>query len=155
MAEKDSEKLRRMNSISVNLLILGSANEHAATTMPPRAVNRVHAEPEAGYELRARPPGVAVGIKPPAVAQPDQPPPAPKVQMPKVNAVTIDAEKMLAKMEEAVVQLNKMAVNSGRGLTFQADPKLGRHVITVTNPKPVKWCAPFLRGKFRNRDGSP
>lgn len=77
--------------------------------------------------------GVAMGIKPPAVAQPEQPPLAPKVQMPKVNAVTIDAEKMLAKMEEAVVQLNKMAVNSGRGLTFQADPKLGRHVITVTN----------------------
>jgi len=77
--------------------------------------------------------GVAVGIKPPAAAQPEPPPLAPKVQMPKVNAVTIDAEKMLAKMEEAVVQLNKMAVNSGRGLTFQADPKLGRHVITVTN----------------------
>lgn len=77
--------------------------------------------------------GIAVSNKSPAVVQVEQPPLAPKVQMPKVNAVTIDAEKMLAKMEEAVVQLNKMAVNSGRGLNFQADPKLGRHVITVTN----------------------
>jgi len=75
----------------------------------------------------------AVGNKPSAELRPDQPPPVPKVQMPKVNAVTIDAEKMMAKLQEAVVQLNKMAVNSGRGLNFQVDPSLGRHVITVTN----------------------
>jgi uncharacterized FlaG/YvyC family protein len=62
--------------------------------------------------------------------------------MPKVNAVTVDAEKMLAKMEEAVVQLNKLAVNSGRGLNFQADPKLGRHVITVTNTGEVVRTIP-------------
>ena len=93
--------------------------------------------------LRSSPPRVSpppfeasfgTGKRPDAVPQPGQPQVhAPKVQMPKENAVTIDAEKMLAKMEEAVVQLNKMAVNSGRGLNFQADPKLGRHVITVTN----------------------
>jgi len=78
--------------------------------------------------------GFAMGKRPDAVPQPGHPQvQAPKVQIPKENAVTIDAEKMLAKMEEAVVQLNKMAVNSGRGLNFQADPKLGRHVITVTN----------------------
>ena len=77
--------------------------------------------------------GIAMGDKPPAVLLPDQQPPVPKVQMPKVNEATIDAQKMMAKLEEAVVQLNKMAVNSGRGLNFQADPKLGRHVITVTN----------------------
>jgi len=87
---------------------------------------------------RASPPpieaGFAMGPKTTEVMPHEKShPPAPKVQMPKVNEVTIDAEKMLAKMEEAVVQLNKMAVNSGRGLNFQADPKLGRHVITVTN----------------------
>ena len=47
--------------------------------------------------------------------------------------VTITAEKMQAQLDAAVEQLNKMAVNSGRGLQFRADPKLGRHVITVTN----------------------
>ncbi len=93
--------------------------------------------------LRSAPPRVSpppfeasfgTGKRPDAVPLPGQQQAhAPKVQMPKENAVTIDAEKMLAKMEEAVVQLNKMAVNSGRGLNFQADPKLGRHVITVTN----------------------
>jgi len=47
--------------------------------------------------------------------------------------VTITAEKMQEQINAAVDQLNKMAVNSGRGLQFKADPKLGRHVITVTN----------------------
>lgn len=72
----------------------------------------------------------AVGKKPVA-AQPSAP--APRVEPPKVNPATVDAEKMTAKMHEAVAQLNKMSANSGRGLNFQADPKLGRHVITVTN----------------------
>jgi flagellar protein FlaG len=78
--------------------------------------------------------GIAAGRRPAAVQQAGQPqPPAPKVEPPRINPVTVDAEKMMAKMQEAVTQLNKMAVNSGRGLNFQADPKLGRHVITVTN----------------------
>jgi len=78
--------------------------------------------------------GVAASKKPAVVQQAGQPQsPAPKVELPKVNPVTVDAEKMMAKMQEAVTQLNKMAVNSGRGLNFQADPKLGRHVITVIN----------------------
>jgi flagellar protein FlaG len=78
--------------------------------------------------------GMAAGKRPAAVQQAGQPqPPAPKVEPPRINPVTVDAEKMMAKMQEAVTQLNKMAVNSGRGLNFQADPKLGRHVITVTN----------------------
>ena len=78
--------------------------------------------------------GVVVGKKSQAVQPLGQPQSAePKVQAPKENAVTVNAEKMAAKMQEAVAQLNKMAVNSGRGLNFQADPKLGRHVITVTN----------------------
>jgi flagellar protein FlaG len=77
--------------------------------------------------------GAPVGRKPAAVQQPGQPAPAPKVEAPRINPVTVDAEKMMAKMQEAVTQLNKMAINSGRGLNFQADPKLGRHVITVTN----------------------
>lgn len=79
--------------------------------------------------------GIPAGRKPAAVQQPGQPAPAPapKVEPPRINPVTVDAEKMMAKMQEAVTQLNKMAVNSGRGLNFQADPKLGRHVITVTN----------------------
>lgn len=78
--------------------------------------------------------GAAAGRSAVAVKQAGQPqPPAPKVEPPRINHVTVDAEKMLAKMQEAVTQLNKMAVNSGRGLNFQADPKLGRHVITMTN----------------------
>lgn len=78
--------------------------------------------------------GVTASKKPAAVQQAGQPqPPAPKVEPKRVNPVTIDAEKMMAKMQEAVTQLNKMAVNSGRGLNFQADTKLGRHVITMTN----------------------
>ncbi len=78
--------------------------------------------------------GAVAGKKSPAVQPLGQPQPAePKVQAPKENAVTVNAEQMVAKMHEAVAQLNKMAVNSGRGLNFQADPKLGRHVITVTN----------------------
>jgi len=46
---------------------------------------------------------------------------------------TLTAEKMQAQLDAAVEQLNKMAVNSGRGLQFKADPKLGRHIIMVTN----------------------
>ena len=48
-------------------------------------------------------------------------------------SVTITAEQVKANMDAAVEELNKLSVNSGRGLQFKADTKLGRHTITVTN----------------------
>ena len=48
-------------------------------------------------------------------------------------SVTISAEQVQANIDAAVEELNKLSVNSGRGLQFKADTKLGRHTITVTN----------------------
>jgi len=77
--------------------------------------------------------GLVVAGKSAELAQPKGKPVEVKVEPPRENAVTVSAEKMMLKMREAVAQLNKMAVNSGRGLNFEADTQLGRHVITVTN----------------------
>ena len=49
------------------------------------------------------------------------------------NVVVQDAQKYLQNVEAVVEQLNKLAVNSGRGLSFKADEKSGMNVITVTN----------------------
>lgn len=48
-------------------------------------------------------------------------------------SVTITAEHIQASLDAAVEELNKLSINSGRGLQFKADTKLGRHIITVTN----------------------
>jgi flagellar protein FlaG len=40
---------------------------------------------------------------------------------------------MMQQVEAVVEQLNKLAVNNGRGVSFTADEKLGVNIITVTN----------------------
>ena len=73
------------------------------------------------------------GAHSPAVKQADSPAATDIKQSAKRANATLTAEKMQAQLDAAVEQLNKLAVNSGRGLQFKADPKLGRHIIMVTN----------------------
>jgi flagellar protein FlaG len=78
-------------------------------------------------------PAPEAGMTHAAVKPVDSPAASDSKQSAKRANVTMTAEKMQAQLDAAVEQLNKMAVNSGRGLQFKADPKLGRHIIMVTN----------------------
>ena len=73
----------------------------------------------------------------PAAQEPAKPAPAVDVVHAKEthasNVVVQDAQKYLQDVQAVVDQLNKLAANSGRGLSFKADEKSGMNVITVTN----------------------
>lgn len=72
-----------------------------------------------------------------ATPAPEKPTESPAMAERKQNmkraSVTMTAEQVKANIDAAVEKLNKLSINSGRGLQFNADNKLGRQTITVTN----------------------
>jgi len=80
-------------------------------------------------------PGVSLAENnpPPKVEKAESPAVAESQQNAKRASVTVTAEQVQAQLDKAVEALNKLSINSGRGLQFKADTHLGRHTITVTN----------------------
>ncbi len=55
------------------------------------------------------------------------------VQLPKKAEIKVDTETMRKNLQEAIVRINEMMRDGGRGLHFSVDEKLGGAVILVKN----------------------
>jgi len=86
-------------------------------------------------EVKNTPQGHVAVAAGPAASVPSQPAPAAApapLVVPKAD-IKFDAEKMRQNLEAAITQLNDMMRESGRGLSFSYDQKLGTPVVVVKN----------------------
>jgi len=75
---------------------------------------------------------ISNGIKAPGTTLPVKTSP-PKLEWRSQEEVYLASKKILEGISAAIDQLNKMSINTGRGISFSQDQKLGRNVINVIN----------------------